>query len=177
MSPVTKLMMAPSELIELVLGLTGKDPVRIQEILACGTFVSGQSRYRWSPLSATEKELIDLLDRFPDIQPERPFEASLCYLVTLRGRRGNVHLPREVAEARRWFKKVSYWDALLEILENTGPRYQTYSYSKHSDVYSTDLSLETSHELLSKSTLLKYTSLIEQLRHTEPIAADAFVKR
>ena len=177
MSPVTKLIMTPPELIELILGLTGKDPVRIQEILTHGTFVSGQSRYRWSPLNTTEKELIDLLDRFPDIQPERPFEASLCYLVTFRGRRGNVHLPREVAEVRRWFKKISYWDALLEILENTEPRYQTYSYSKHSDVYSTDLSLEMSHALLSKSALLKYTSLVEQLHHTEPIAADAFVKR
>jgi hypothetical protein len=98
-------------------------------------------------------------------------------LITLRGRRGSVHLSREVAGVRRWFKKISYWDTLLEILENTGPRYQTYSYSKHSDVYSANLSLEMSHELLSKSTLLKYTSLIEQLRHTEPTTADAFVKR
>lgn len=169
--------MALPELVERILGLTGKDPVRIREILSRGTLVHGPSRYRWEPLDAAETELAGLLGQFPDVQPNRPFHASLCHLIVIRGQRGSVRLSHKVAGARRWLKKVSYWDILLELFENSEPRYKNYSYTERADIYSINLSSKVVGYLLSKGTLLKYTSLIEKIRYTEPTAADAFVER
>ena len=177
MSPVVQQMMTLPELIERILGLTGKDPVRVREILSRGTLVHGPSRYRWEPLDTAETDLTGLLGQFPDAQPNRPFYASLCHLIAIRGRRGSIRLSRKVAGARRWLKKVSYWDILLEIFENSEPRYKNYSYTERADIYSISLSSELVGDLLSKGTLLKYTSLIEKIRYTEPTGADAFVER
>ena len=177
MSPVVRDVITTSELVGNILGLTGKDPTRIREILALGTFVNGPSRRRWKPFVTTEEELLGLLEKFPDIQPDRPFEAARCYLITIRGQRSNVRLPRETANVRRWLRKASYWDILLETLENAQLLYENYSYSEHADIYSFGLSLEIVNDLLSKTTLLKYSSLIEKLRYAEPTALAAFVKR
>ena len=177
MSPVARQDLAPAELIERILGLTGKDPTRIREILSRGTLVSGPSRYRWEPLDAAEDELAGLLESFPDPLPDRPFDSALCDLIVVKGQRGSVPLSREVAAARRWFKKVSYWDVLSELFERAGPRYERYSYSERADVYSVELCFETAAELQSRAKLLKYTSLIEQMRHAQPKGLEAFVER
>ena len=177
MSPVARQNMPAAELIERILGLTGKDPARIREILSRGTLVSGPSRYRWEPLDADEDELERLLERFPGPLPDRPFDAGRCDLIVVRGQRASVQLSREAAAARRWFKKVSYWDVLIEFFEQAGPRYERYSYSERADVYSVDLSFEAAAELQSRAKLLKYTSLIEQLHYARPTAAEAFVER
>ena len=177
MSPVARQNMPAAELIERILGLTGKDPARIREILSQGTLVSGPSRYRWQPLDAEEDELAALLTSFPDPLPDRPFEASRCNLIVARGKRGDVSLSREAAEPRRRLKKESYWDVLIELFERAGPRYERYSYSERADVYSVELSFETAAELQSRAKLLKYTSLIEQLHYAELTAAEAFVER
>ena len=177
MSPVARQNMPAAELIERILGLTGKDLVRVREILSRGTLVSGPSRYRWEPFDADEMELTDLLESFPDPLPDRPFDSALCDLIVLKGQRGSVRLSREVAAPRRWFKKVSYWDVLIELFEQAGPRYERYSYSERADVYSVDLSFETAAELQSRAKLLKYTSLIEQMRYAQPKGLEAFVER
>ena len=177
MTQVARRIMEPAELIERILGLTGKDPARIRGILFRGTLVSGPSRYRWAPLDAAEEELTSLLQRFPDPRPNRPFDAALCRLMVVRGQRGSVRLSREAAAARRWFKNVSYWDVLTAVLQKAGPRYESYSYSERADVYSAHLSFENARELQSSVKWLKYSSLIEPLRCLEPTAVEAFVER
>ncbi len=177
MSPVARQDLPARELVERILGLTGKDPARIRDILSRGTLVSGPSRYRWQPLDANEDDLAALLTSFPDPLPDRPFEAARCNLIVVRGKRGDVSLSREAAEPRRWFRKESFWDVLIELVERSGPRYERYSYSERADVYSVELSFETAAELQSRAKLLKYTSLIEQLHYAEPTAAEALVER
>jgi len=47
LTPVVVQEMALRELIEHVLGVTGKDEARIRDLLLRGTLVSGASRFRW----------------------------------------------------------------------------------------------------------------------------------
>ena len=177
MSPVVRQEIPAAELIERILGLTGKDPARIREILSRGILVSGPSRYRWVPFVAEEDELAAVLTHFPDNLPDRPFDSALCDLIVVKGNRGSARLSLEAAAARRWFKKVSFWDVLIEVFEQAGPRYERYSYAEHADIYSVELSFETAAELQSEAKLLKYTSLFEQMHHAEPRGLEAFVKR
>ncbi|HOK47650.1 MAG TPA: hypothetical protein PLK67_17025, partial [Bryobacteraceae bacterium] len=48
LTPVVVRDMPLRELVELMLGFTGKDAARIQELLRRGTLVSEGSRFRWA---------------------------------------------------------------------------------------------------------------------------------
>ena len=177
MTPVARREIAAAELIEQILAVTGKNPKRILEILSRGTFVTGPSRFRWQPITASEPELAAHLGQFPDPEPERPFDAARCNLVVLRGRRGNVSLSRDVASKKRLFKKLSFWDLLLPALGALSPSYQRYSYSERMDVYSARLTLDSVGVLLENAKLLKYSSIVEQLHYLEATNAELFVER
>ena len=47
-TPVVVREMPLRELVEYMLGVTGKDEARIRELLLRGTLVSGASRFRWA---------------------------------------------------------------------------------------------------------------------------------
>ena len=177
LTPVARQELEPGELVERILGVTGKRPSRIRDILSRGSFVSGSSRYRWVPFEADSAELGALLDRFPDGDPSRPFDAAKCAKVVFQGRRGNMDLEPETASRRRLFKKTSYWDVLLEAVESARPDYQRYSYSDRADVYQVRFASETLQTLLARTNLLKYRSMALELRLLEPEAAELFVKR
>lgn len=176
-TPVARQELEPSELVERILGVTGKRLARIRDILARGSFVSGSSRYRWDPFEADSAELGALLDRFPDEDPGRPFDAAKCARVVFQGRRGSMELEPEIASRRRLFKKTSFWDVLLATVERAPPVYQRYSYSDQADVYQVRLPLETLQTLLAQTNLLKYGSIAQELRLLEPDLAELFVKR
>src|SRR5689334_14193150 len=84
-TPVVAREMPLAELVEYMLGVTGKDEGRIRELLLRGTLVSGASRFRWVGWEAEPQELRDLLTMFPDPEPERPFAAERCVRAILRG--------------------------------------------------------------------------------------------
>ena len=46
-TPVVVQEIGTRELVEYMLGLTGKDEARVRELLLRGTLVSGASRFRW----------------------------------------------------------------------------------------------------------------------------------
>ncbi|HEY1339869.1 MAG TPA: hypothetical protein VGF59_20290 [Bryobacteraceae bacterium] len=66
LTPVVVQEMPVRELIEHMLGITGKDEARIRELLLRGTLVSGASRFRWAGWEADAEGLRALLATFPD---------------------------------------------------------------------------------------------------------------
>ena len=181
MTPVARQELPLAELVERVLALTGKDVARIREILRRGSFVSGSARYRWPALDVSEDDLGPLLAKFPDPDPSRPFDAARCRRVVLRGARGSVEVDYDAAAERRLLgrllRKRSYWDVLIPMLEALTPEYRRYSYADRADVYVTRLSLETAERLHQDASLLKFSTLIEQVRRLAPENADLFVER
>src|SRR5438552_19162744 len=77
------------ELIEHMLGITGKDTARLHELLLRGTLVSGASRFRWAGWDADRQAIESALATFPDPDPRRKFSADRCIRAALRapGRR------------------------------------------------------------------------------------------
>ena len=177
MSPVARQELPLVDLVERILAVTGKDACRIREILARGSFVSGSSRYRWEAVEADEAGLGALLARFPDPEPERPFEASRCTLVVLRGARGTVEIGHEVAAKRRLLRRRNYWDVLIPSLAALSPRYDRYSYAERADVYVVTLPQEAALGLQQEAELLRYTTVIQQVRRLVPESAELFVER
>src|SRR5207244_2792838 len=84
------------ELVEHMLGVTGKDTPRLHELLLRGTLVSGASRFRWSGWDADPADIEGMLTTFPDRDPQRPFASELCIRATLRGAGRRIEIPREV---------------------------------------------------------------------------------
>lgn len=177
MSRVMLQQMPVAELIERVLGVTGKNASRIREILLRGTIVSGATRYRWHGVEATEQEIEGLLAGFPDAQPERAFDASQCTRVVLRGPRGSLEFTVEAASERRLFKRSSFWEELIPELERLGIAYRQYSYTDKTDVYETAMPLAALERLRANGALLKYSGLADQLKRFEADRAELYVRR
>src|SRR6476659_10988077 len=87
LTPVVVREIPIRELVEYMLGVTGKDESRVRELLLRGTLVSGASRFRWNGWEADPQALIDLLATFPDPEPERPFAPERSVRAILRGGR------------------------------------------------------------------------------------------
>ncbi len=177
MTPVARQELSVAELVERILAVTGKDVGRIREILDRGSFVSGASRYRWPGVETDEADLKPLLQAFPDPQPDRPFDAARCRRVLLHGVRGTVEIDYDTATKRRLLRKRSYWDVLISMLAALAPVYQRYSYADQADVYVTRLPLETTQRLEQEADLLKYSSIMQQVRRLAAESADLFVDR
>jgi hypothetical protein len=64
------------DLVEHMLGITGKNEARVRELLLRGTLVSGASRFRWTGWEADLDGLRELLATFPGDDPARPFAAG-----------------------------------------------------------------------------------------------------
>lgn len=176
-TPVRRQELSPAELVEQILGVTGKKPTRIRDILSRGTFVSGSSRFRWQPFEPESAEVEALLEPFPDEDPDRPFDPSCCTMVVFQGQRGNVEVLREAAARKRLFKRTSFWDALMATFAAAQPGYHRYSYTEQADVYQVPLPLETLRDILDQTTLLKYASIGQELRFLEPTSAELFARR
>lgn len=176
-TPVVVQEMALAELVELMLGLAGKDAARIHELLLRGTLVSGASRFRWPGWDAGRADIEELLARFPDPDPARPFDAGHCILVTLAGAGKQIPLPMEVAGRRRLLARRSFWDLLIEVAASEPPAYLDYSYKERADRYRRTLSREAAARLRSEADLLAYSTLAEQVRAWALEAADFYVRR
>ena len=88
------------DLVEHMLGITGKDEPRIRELLLRGTLVSGASRFRWSGWEADLDRVAGTVGTFPGDDPAAAFAAGQCVRAVLRGGRQTIHIPRE-AGARK----------------------------------------------------------------------------
>ena len=165
------------DLIEHMLGITGKDEVRIRELLLRGTLVSGASRFRWTGWEADLAGIRDLLGTFPDHEPARPFAPERCVRAILRGGRQAVDIPREAGERKPLLRKTSFWHLLMEIAGEGEIRYLHYSYKDRADCYRLELSLAAAERLRAAGEIVRYTTLRDQIRAAGFVSADLFVER
>ncbi len=153
--PVVKQTFHLRELVDMVLGVTGKDPARVQQILRTGTLVFNFYRYWWQGFDAGAQELAAVLAQFPDADPSRPFRAEDCNAVVLAGKSfqpspGHVTLPAngiEISRAeagrkrmfRQMFSRKNFWDALMDVSREAAPAYLGYSYQRRADLYVSEI--------------------------------------
>jgi len=141
--PVVRQTFRLDELLDMILSVTGKDAVRIRQILHSGTVVYHFYRYSWTGFDADEAELSAALTRFPDADPSRPFEPDKCTMAVFES--GGAHpkhlleLDRTAGLRRRIFRGQSFWERLVEIAADEKPAYQSYSYGHRADLYRLDL--------------------------------------
>src|SRR5262245_59180722 len=121
LTPVVVQEIPMRELIEHILGLAGKDELRIREILLRGTFVSGASRFRWAGWEVEDGDLRGMLADFPDADPSMTFAADRCTRAVLRGGRQAVEVSKDAASRKSLFKRSSYWDLLMEVVSSAVP--------------------------------------------------------
>src|SRR5208337_5563429 len=167
LTPVVVQEMPVRDLVEHMLGITGKDEPRIRDLLLRGTLVSGASRFRWTGLEADAESIRALLANFPDPDPARPFSATQCSRVILRGPRQPITIPREAGARQsvlaRLLRRRSFWDLLMTLAEAGNPRYAGYSYRDRADIYHTPLTAPEAQQVRSASRLVRYTALETQI--------------
>ncbi len=164
------------ELVEHMLGYTGKDEARLRELLLRGTLVSGASRFRWAGWEPAPGELAPLLATFPDPDPARPFDPTRCVRVVLRGQR-KVEIPREAGLRKGLLRRTAFWELLMREVAAAVPRYQDYSYRERADAYAVQFSAEAAARLSGAAAMLVYSTLREQVAAGGFTAGELFVER
>jgi hypothetical protein len=165
------------ELIEHMIGITGKDESRLHDLLLRGTLVSGASRFRWTGWDADPEAIREALASFPDPDPERQFAPALCIRAALRGPGRRIEIPREIGQRKPLFRRTSFWDTLMGVAASSETRYVDYVYRERADCYSATLSLAALERLRESARLVKYSTLQQQILHTNLESVDLFVAR
>ncbi len=167
--PIVRQTFRLDELVDMVLGVTGKDIARIQRILRAGTLVFHFYRYWWPGFEADAEELGALLARFPDSDPARPFRAAECAAALLESGghppRYSLELSRKAASRKRLFGWVSFWDCLMELAATQPPVYQSYSYSRRADLYAVEVTAQQTEALAQEAARVAPRDLRAQLRN------------
>jgi len=137
--PLVRQTFSPTELVDMVVSVAGKDLARVQKILSAGTVVFQSFRYWWTGFEADPVALRELLQKYPDAEPSRAFRAEDCAEVILESSgspaRHSLRIHREEAGKRRLLRSRSFWDNLMNLARNVAPAYREYSYSQRGDIY------------------------------------------
>jgi len=163
-TPVVVQELAIRDLMEHILGVTGKDEARIGELLLRGTLVSGASRFRWHGWEADREEVRALLATFPDPDPSRRFLASNCERAILRGGRQAIQVAREAVGRKGLFQRESFWDTLMRIAQVNESRYEGYSYRERCDRFVRALGHAEAEVVREAAKSVKYSTLRDQIR-------------
>jgi len=101
--PVVKQTFRLPELADMVVSVTGKNAVRVQQIFRAGTVVYNGYRYWWDGFASKEDEITGLLALFPDDDPERLFNPAKVTAVSLEigGAHSVLWLASRVAKLQR----------------------------------------------------------------------------
>ncbi len=177
LTPVVVQELPVRELVEHLLGVTGKDEARIRDILLRGTMVSGASRFRWTGWAAEVEDLRELLATFPDAEPGRVFAAERCLRVVLRGGRQAIEVRREAAERKGLFQRETFWALLMEVAGGGAFRYGGYSYRDRADRFTRELSAGEAERLRAGCDAVRYSTLREQIRIVGFTSVEALVTR
>jgi hypothetical protein len=165
------------DLVEHMLGITGKDEARVRELLLRGTLVSGASRFRWTGWDAELDGLRELLATYPGDDPARMFASARCVRAVLRGGRQAIQIPREAGARKPLLRKASFWDVLMDLAAAGEVQYLHYSYKDRADCYRFDMPLAAAEKLRAASEALKYSSLREQIQSAGFVWAELLVER
>jgi hypothetical protein len=144
--PVVQQQFRGAELVDMIVRVTGKDVARVRQILRTGTIVFHSYRYWWAGLEADERQIGELLAKYPDADSSIPFRPESCteVILELGGTPGShsLRLDRKIASRRRVLRSRSFWDCLMALARETPPVYRDYSYALGADLYSARLSPE-----------------------------------
>ncbi len=176
LTPVVVQEMPVREIVELMLGIAGKDVERIREMLRRGTLVSGASRFRWEGIEADAPTLHTLLATFPDADPGRPFNATACFRAVLRGGTHHVELPVDACSKRKFLRRRSFWNSVMEAAAGT-VTYLDYSYKERADRYHATLSPQAVERLRTDANLLVYPTLTAHIQAFVISEAEFFTRR
>lgn len=176
-TPVVVREMPARELIEAMLGVTGKDAARVREIFRRGSLVQGASRFRWETLDADPAAIESVLATFPDPDPARPFTPALCLRAVLKGPNTRIDIPRQAGSERRLFRKRSFWHVLMELAEAATPRYLGYSYRERADHYTFAVAPADAVRLCQSAGTIRYSGLEAQVRRTRLDSIELYVER
>jgi hypothetical protein len=142
-----------TELVDMILNVTGKDVARIQQILRSGTIVFHSYRYWWQGFEAESAALAGILAKYPDAEPSREFRAGDCSEVILESSGApaahTIRLRRDAAGKKRLLRSRSFWDCLMDIAREGAPAYREYSYALRGDVYWSALTTEQVSRLVT----------------------------
>ena len=149
--PVVRQVFRLAELVDMVLSVTGKNALRVQQIFRAGTVAYNGFRYSWEGFSCEAGELAALLAAFPEDDPSRGFNTAAVTEVTLEigggTQRSLIAITRQEASAKRLFQKRCAWEILLGAARESFPRYEKYSHAQRGDVYRLHLSAEAAMAL------------------------------
>jgi hypothetical protein len=177
--PVVRQTFRIDELLDMVLGVTGKDVARIQQILRAGTVVFHSYRYWWQGFEAGADELSDILKNFPDPDPSRPFRAEACNAVLLEfggaPQRRPMELGHDAVSRKRFLRSRSFWDCLMELARAHTVAYLDYSYGLHADLYGLEMSPSLRETLERAAEKLAPRDLRARLRVLPAITRIVFV--
>jgi len=154
MRPLVRQTFRAPELIDMIVQVAGKDHMRVQQILRAGTVVFHSFRYWWQGFDPDLAALAEILAKYPDADPSRPFRAADCIEVILESSgsppRHALRITHEAATKAGLLRKItrslrnkpSFWQLLMNFAEEAHPRYREYSYARRGDLYSIALSPE-----------------------------------
>jgi len=184
--PVVRQSFRLSDLLGMVLGVTGKHPARIRQILRSGSVSFHSHRYWWDGLQIEEQELAALLAQFPDPDPSRAFRPELCTAVLAEavrpqgrtdtwGPRIVLEIDRAGASRTRLFRRRSFWEALLAAAASGPLGYDGYSYVWRADLYRLELSGDLAEALAAAAKSLAPRGLRRCLRALDRASHIVFV--
>jgi hypothetical protein len=176
-TPVVAQEIPIRELVEHMLGMTGKDEPRILELLRRGALVTGASRFRWAGWEADLEGLRELLSTFPDPDPSRAFAAERCIRAVLRGGRQAIELAREAVGRRSLLRRETFWDLLMEVVGTNEVAYGGYSYRDRADRYLRDFEPAEIERLRAASGMVRYSTLRNHIQSTGFFSVELFVVR
>jgi hypothetical protein len=165
--PVVRQNFPLNDLLGLVLGVTGKHPERVRQILRSGSVSFHAYHYSWDGFFLEEQELTVLLARFPDPDPSRSFRVEACTMAVAEGGsplRPLLEMERAALARRRLLRKRSFWDALLDAAAQGELAYEGYSYHWRSDLYRLVVNGELSERLSAAAKSLAPRDLHRSLR-------------
>ena len=148
MRPLVRQTFRAAELVDMIVQVAGKDSARVQQILRAGTVVFHSFRYWWQGFEPATAALAEILAKYPDADPSRPFRAADCIEVILESSgsppRHSLRIAKETAAKANPLRKIaralrnapSFWQRLMNFAEEAHPRYREYSYARGSDLYS-----------------------------------------
>lgn len=176
-TPVVVEQIPLAELVERMLGVTGKSAARIHELLLRGSFVSGASRFRWDGFEAPMADIQSLLAALPEADPTRPFVPGRCVRAVLAGSGTRFEISAAAGGKRRFLRRRSVWDAILGAAVESGLAYTEYSYRERADVYRAHLSPHAIGELRASAALAAYTRLEDLLQSAAYDSIELYVER
>ena len=177
--PVVRQNFRLAELADMVVSVTGKNVLRVQQIFRAGSVVYNGYRYWWDGFTADENDIVSLLAKFPDDDPSRPFSPTEISAIALEigggTQRVQVTLTRAEASAKKLFSRQSPWDFLLAAAKASSPRYEKFSHAEHADLFRLHLAPESAAALTKNLVQTAPRALHKKLAALPPPAALLFL--